>query len=70
MAFWRDLWYIRERRLPVHAPLVVVLFFLAVGISAAGLLKLISRGSVSRLAAILWTVALAVCWTAWYVMIR
>jgi len=54
----------------VHAPLVVVLFFLAVGISAAGLLKLISRGSVSRLAAILWTVALAVCWTAWYVMIR
>ena len=45
------------------------LFILAVGLSAAGLLILPSlRGATRWRVSLLWTLALAVSWGAWYVV--
>ena len=45
------------------------LFILAVGLSAAGLLILPSlQGATRRRVSLLWTLALAVSWGAWYIV--
>ena len=46
----------------------VALFCLSVGVSAAGLLQIIAVGHVSGKRALVWTVVLALCWGAWYVV--
>ena len=48
----------------------VALFLLAVGMSAAALMKVIASSArgVSTREALLWAAVLAVCWGAWYVV--
>ena len=45
----------------------VVLFVLAVGVTAAGLLKLIGQGATRQVVSILWALGIAVLWGLWYI---
>ena len=44
------------------------IFILAVGLSAAGLLRMVGQGATRWRVSLLWTLALAVSWGAWYVV--
>ena len=44
------------------------LFILAVGLSAAGLLRMVGQGATRWRVSLLWTLALAVSWGAWYIV--
>ena len=46
----------------------VALFLVSVGLSGACLLRLVAVDRVGGKAALVWTAVLAVCWSAWYVV--
>lgn len=49
--------------------LTAVLFFVAVGLSAAAALRLVGQGSTSKKASIIWCIAIACAWSAWFVAV-
>ena len=52
----------------MHVSLGVALFILAVGMTGAAVLHLATSESVGKRVAVLWCIALALCWGAWYVV--